>query len=150
LFDDFKVLNPHELESRHEIFLEQYFMHINIEAETTQQIAKTMIVPAAIRYFNELAAVADRGTSLKFKTTGTTTIIGEVNDLLNELVEKLATLVKVNKDLGGDTVESKAHHMYDNVIPAMNAVREVSDKLESVVPDDYWPLPTYREMLFIK
>jgi glutamine synthetase len=56
----------------------------------------------------------------------------------------------VNAELGGDDVHSKAFHMRDNVVPAMRAVRAVCDKLERMVPEDLWPLPRYREMLFIR
>src|SRR5690606_30233056 len=98
-----------------EIMLEQYFKTINIEAETTQTIAKTMILPAAVRFFNEVAAVVDRGTSLGLKTVGTSHVLSEVNDLVNDLVVKLDTLVKVNADLGGDSISEKCDHMYTNV-----------------------------------
>jgi glutamine synthetase len=77
-------------------------------------------------------------------------LIGEVNDLVNRLVIALQHLDKQNAELGGDTVHSKAHHMRDNVIPAMTAVRTVVDRLEKVLPDDLWPMPRYREMLFIR
>ncbi|TNE73488.1 glutamine synthetase type III [bacterium] len=150
LFERLAVLNHDEYHARYEIMLEQYFKTINIEAETTQTIAKTMILPAAVRFFNEVAAVADRGSSLGLKTTGASHILGEVNDLVNDLVVKLDALVKVNADLGGDSISEKCDHMYTNVIPAMNEVRSVADRLEKVVADDYWPLPTYREMLFVK
>ena len=53
-------------------------------------------------------------------------------------------------ELGGDDVHSKAVHMRQNIIPAMAAVRAVSDKLERILPDDLWPLPRYRDMLFVK
>ena len=62
----------------------------------------------------------------------------------------LQELTRQNAELGGDDVHSKAHHMRDNVIPAMTTVRSVVDKLEKVLPDDLWPLPRYREMLFIR
>ena len=47
-------------------------------------------------------------------------------------------------------MEEKAHHMRDNIVPAMQAVRAATDQLEKVIPDDFWPLPTYRDMLFVK
>jgi glutamine synthetase len=150
LFVKHKVLNAVELHARLEILTEQYFTKVNIEAETTESMVRTMIIPAATRYFNELAAYADRGSALGLKTAGTSNVIKELNGLVNELVKKLGELNKQNRELGGDEVESKAFHMRDNVIPAMNAVRDVVDELEKVVADDYWPLPTYREMLFIK
>jgi glutamine synthetase len=150
LFGKLGILNHGEFEARFEIMLEQYFKTINIEAETTQTLAKTMIQPATIRYFNEIAATVDRGTTLGLDTVGSKALLVEVNGLFNDLVTNLNHLVKVNADLGGDTITEKCDHMYVNVIPAMNAVREVADKLERILPDDFWPLPTYREMLFVK
>ncbi|HKI45678.1 MAG TPA: glutamine synthetase III [Balneolales bacterium] len=150
LFEKYKVLNPREVASRLEIILDQYFKTINIEAETTQTIASTMIIPGAIRYVNELNAAADRGKQLGQDMSGTLQIISKVNTNVNGLTKALDKLEKVNEDLGGDTIEEKAHHMAKNVIPAMDGVREVADKLERLVADDYWPLPTYREMLFLK
>ena len=150
LFDRYGVLSARELESRHEVWLDQYFKTINIEGETTADIAATMVLPAAVRYLNDLVAAADRTRTLDLETKGLTRTVQIVNGLVDELREALDALREQNAELGGDTVHSKAYHMRDNVIPAMAAVRAASDKLEKVVPDDYWPLPTYRDMLFVK
>jgi glutamine synthetase len=150
LFEKYNVLSERELESRLEIMIEQYFKTINIEAETTEMMIRTMVVPGAVRYLNELVALAERGHGLGLNVGGSTITLNEVNDLLNELVTALGELSKQNAELGGDEVHSKADHMYKNVIPAMNKVRNVADRLEKLVADDYWPLPTYREMLFVR
>ena len=150
LFEKYGVLSRRELESRHEIALDQYFKTINIEGETTADIASTMILPAAVRYLNELLAVTDRTRVLGIEARGTAKTAGIVSGLVDELTDALEVLVAQNAELGGDTVESKAHHMRDNIIPAMQAVRSAVDRLEKVVPDDFWPLPSYRDMLFIK
>jgi glutamine synthetase len=150
LFEKYGVLTPRELHSRQEIFLEQYFKTINIEGETTAHMGRTMILPAAIRHLNELFAVLERASAQGMDVSGTRRAVEEVNGLVNELSDALAKLVEQNAELGGDEVPSKARHMRDNIVPAMAAVREVSDRLEKVIPDDFWPLPTYREMLFVK
>jgi glutamine synthetase len=150
LFEKYGVLTPRELHSRQEIFFEQYFNTINIEGETTAHIGRTMILPAAVRYLNELLAVVERGSAQGLEVTGTRSAVEEVNGLVNELSEALAHLVEQNAELGGDDVRSKSYHMRDNIVPAMSAVRSVADRLEKVVPDDFWPLPTYRDMLFVK
>jgi glutamine synthetase len=150
LFEKYGVLNHRELESRYEIMVDQYFKTINIEAETTASITDTMILPATVRYMNELLAYQDRGRKASLNTSGVDKTIVELNDLINELNDRLYDLKAVNADLGGDTVFEKAEHMRANVIPAMNSVRVVADKLERITADDYWPLPTYREMLFMK
>jgi glutamine synthetase len=150
LLEKYNVLSELELESRLEIYLEQYFIKLNIEAETTEDIVRTMIIPATIRYLNEILAVNDRGKSSGLDITSTKSLAEEVNTVLSQLLVAVDKLRKVNEDLGGETVHEKAVHLSKVVLPEMNKVRELSDKLEKLVPDDYWPLPSYREMLFVK
>ena len=98
-----------------------------------------MLLPAAVRHLGELRAAGHEG------------LIGETAGLVDEFVDG---------DLrarGGQRPTTRAEEglehakwMRDNVIPAMDAVREVADKLERIVADDLWPLPKYSEMLFIK
>jgi len=108
------------------------------------------VLPAATRYLNELLATAERADEVGLKTEGVLATAQRVNDLIDRLTETVATLREQNMELGGDDVFSKAHHMRDNIIPAMTAVRDVVDRLERLVPDDLWPFPTYRDMLFVK
>lgn len=149
-FEMYGVLSERELTSRHEIAVDQYFKTVNIEGEMMAQMGRTMILPAAIRYLNELLAVADRGTGHGLELSGTRRAIDVVNGLVNELSATLERLTEENAELGGEEILSKAYHMRDNIIPAMKAVRAVVDRLEKVIPDDFWPLPTYRDMLFVK
>jgi glutamine synthetase len=150
LFEKYHVLSEREVESRKEIMLEQYFKTINIEAETTEMMIRTMVIPGAVRYLNELVALSERGKSVGLTVDGSLNTAKEVNEALNALVESLNALSKQNAELGGDEVHEKANHMEKNVIPAMNNVRVYADKLEKLVADDYWPMPTYREMLFVR
>ncbi len=150
LFEKYHILSEREIESRREILTEQYFKTINIEAETTENIVRTMVVPSAVRYLNELSALADRGKTVGLDVSGASKVASEVNDALNGLIAALNELSKQNEELGGEEIDEKANHVYKNVIPAMNNVRTFADKLEKVVADDYWPLPTYREMLFVR
>jgi glutamine synthetase len=140
LFKKYKVLSKRELESRHEVFLEQYATKINIESETAAAIARTEILPAAVRYLNEL------------KIADLQELIGEVEPLIKELHFAILKLEDVNlKENQDDSGAVKwAAYMHDKVIPAMDDVRDVADRLEKLVADDLWPLPKYSEMLFIK
>ncbi len=150
LFEKYGVLTKRELESRAEIWFDQYFKTINIEGETTADIARTMILPAAIRYLNELQQAIAGAAQSGLGVNGIRATAEDVARLVEALTEALAHLVAQNAELGGDTVHSKAHHMFENIIPAMVQVRRVADKMEKVIPDDLWPLPTYRDMLFVK
>jgi glutamine synthetase len=150
LFERYDVLNERELLSRHDIFVEQYFLTINIEAETTEAIARTMILPAAVRYLRELSSSVNEAAQLGIEARGVRETAEELNARIDTLRDAIKELITQNKELGGDDVHSKAIHMRDNVIPAMNAVRQAADRLERAVPNEYWPLPTYREILFVK
>ena len=150
LFEKYGVLSERELESRYEIMLEQYFITINIEAEMMEAIARTMILPAAIRYLNELTATIDGGNKIGLTYGAVRRTAEEVGWMIDVLCTSIDNLIKQNKDLGGDTVYEKAVHMRDNLISAMDKVRHDADDLERVVPHDLWVLPTYREILFIK
>jgi glutamine synthetase len=150
LFEKYEVLSHRELESRKEIALDQYFKTINIEGETTAEMARTMIFPAAVRYLRELLEVAERADELDLKVTGVEKVLHEMRDLVDQFQEAVAALVEQNAQLGGEEMAEKAEHMRSHIVPAMTAVRQVADRLERIVPDDLWPLPTYRDMLFVK
>jgi glutamine synthetase len=139
----YDVLSERELQSRYEVFVEQYVSKLNIEAETTYSMAKTMLLPAAIRYFGELAAAGE--------STGIATVRAEVTGLVDEFVERIGALETANTSHPAhDDVLAHAKYVQNSVVPAMAAVREVADRLERIVPDTLWPLPKYEEILFIK
>jgi glutamine synthetase len=140
MFKKYKVLSKRELESRYEVFTEQYSTTINIEAETADSIARTMLLPAAVRHLNELTA------------TGLEELIAECSPVIKELHFALLGLEDANlvSNHPHDSAQREALYMRDRVIPAMEDVREVADRLEKIVADDLWPLPKYSEMLFIK
>lgn len=150
LFEKYGVLSHRELESRFEIYVDRFFKTINIEGETGQFMAQTMVLPAAVRYLGELLTAAERAASVGVEAQGVVATARAVSELVDQLTRKLAVLAEQNQELGGDDVLSKAEHMRRNIIPALNDVRDVVDRLERVIPDDLWPFPTYREMLFIK
>lgn len=150
LFEKYGVLSNREVESRLEVKTEQYFIKINIEGETAARMARTMVLPAAVRYFNELAGAVSSASALEIDAAGMADEARRVAGLITELTSTLAELDRQNAELGGDHPHEKVFHMRDNIIPAMNAVREVVDRLERVMPDDHWPLPNYTQMLFVK
>src|SRR3954454_10853995 len=137
-FESYNVLSQRELESRYEVFVEQYATKLNIEAETAASMARTMILPAAVRHLSEL------------KAAGVDALVAEVEPLVGELHGAILQLEKANDHDGPEGGIKHAKYMRDVVIPAMNAVRDVSDRLERIVADDLWPLPKYSEMFFIK
>jgi glutamine synthetase len=150
LFERYDVLSRRELESRHEILVEQYFKTVNIEGETAADMARTMVLPAAIRYLSELLTTVERADGAGVKVKGIERAAETVAAVIEELTVSLDELVAQNAELGGDDLHSKAEHMRAHIIPAMAKVRRAVDALEKLVPDDLWPIPTYRDMLFVK
>ncbi len=148
VFEKYKVLSPRELHARYEIFLEQYVKAINVEKNLVLQIAKTLIVPAALRYQTELAnnAVAVKAAGI----TGDTPLLQKISGLIGELHSSIAGLEKAADHHGGSGLFDEAKYFRDAILPAQLKVREVVDALEGLIADDIWPLPTYQEMLFIK
>jgi glutamine synthetase len=137
-FEKYSVLSKRELESRFEVWVEQYALRANIEAETTFSIAKTMLLPAALRH---LALIAEAGVS---------SLEGEVRGLIEQLSTALDALEKANAEPTELEGLELAIFARDEQLTKSGTVREVADKLEKVVADDFWPLPKYEEMLFIK
>jgi glutamine synthetase len=151
LFSKYKVLSEREVHSRYEIYLENYKKTVNVEAQLTASMAKTMILPAAIRYQGEvahsLAAAKAAGVNNLAEQEA---FLKELAVAITELQKKIAALIHATEHTGGGDILAHAKYSKDTIIPAMNAVRTLGDKLETMVADDLWPLPTYREMLFIK
>ena len=150
LFEKHHVLSKRELEARAEVMFDHYFKTINIEGETTEWIASTMILPAAMSVLKEQSSLALSMKELSLHSNAVLTGIKELTALCDELHEALTILHAANIELGGDTIHEKAHHVHAHVIPAMNTVRVCSDKIERLLPDALRVMPNYREMLFVK
>ncbi|WP_245958875.1 glutamine synthetase III family protein [Meiothermus luteus] len=143
LFSRLGVLSEREIHARQEIMYDIYFKQVNIEGETTEWIVQTQILPGALSYLAELSEIEVKSKAVQ----RTIQQVVEATDALSDALEKLKVQ---NAELGGDEVHEKAHHMRDNVLPAMAEVRKAADALERILADKYWPLPSYREMLFVK
>jgi glutamine synthetase len=148
LFGKYKVLSKREMESRNDIYTEQYCKTLNVESNLVVKMAKTIIYPAAVRYQVQLASAALKMKELGYEVnTGT---LDTVSNLIQDLEERVAELETQKSHHGAKSLLDEARHYCHVVLPAMQAVREVADKLEGLVADDLWPLPGYQEMLFIK
>lgn len=147
VFDKYGVLSPRELQSRQDVYLEQYCKTIRLERALCLEIGRTTIFPAAIRYQSELA-----GAVAKLKAVGITVdtnTLDRITALIKGLQDSMAALEAAVDPEGHDLVQHAKHYCY-KVLPIMNDVRKYADALEELVADDLWPLPTYQEMLFIK
>jgi glutamine synthetase len=137
-FDKYDVLSERELESRYEVWVEQYTIRANIEAETAATIARTQLLPAALRHVAlcEAAGLGDLAT--------------EARTMTEEFAAAIRALEAANVYPDGVEGLQLAEYARDSQLTALAAVREVADRLEKIVADDLWPLPKYSEVLFIK
>ena len=144
VFTNAKVLSRRELESRQEIFLQAYAKHLRIEARAASAIAHTQIIPATVHYAGRL------GDALRYLPK---TEHDELKTLSKELTAFRKTLKALDAELTRAPVEDpvrEAKLMRDKIIPQLEALRTHADRLEQQLDDALWPLPKYREMLFIR
>ncbi|WP_412061225.1 glutamine synthetase III [Rubrivirga sp. IMCC45206] len=146
LFAAYDVLSEPELASRADILTEQYVLTINVEAATTESMARTLVLPAAIRYLAELGEAAQALGDLGLGDDGTRATARDVAEQVNALRTTAGALAEARH--AAHQADDEAVAMQAEVIPAMAAVRAACDALEAHVPADLWPLPTYREMMF--
>jgi glutamine synthetase len=137
-FENYEVLSHRELESRFEVWTEQYTIRANIEAETAASMAKTTLLPAALRHVALVEAA------------GMDALAADARSLVSEFVEAIGKLEAANVYPDGVEGLELAIHARDRQLTALESVRELGDALEKIVADDLWPLPKYSEILFIK
>src|SRR3954453_21879807 len=141
LFSNFGVLSERELASRVEVNWERYVKIVDIEANTAIDIASTMILPAVARYLGELAGAPS--------SKGINSICIRITALADALVEAIDALKDAQHGAHeAGTVHAEAKAFATDVIPAQGTLREIVDELQTLVADDLWPLPKYRELLF--
>jgi glutamine synthetase len=150
LFEKYKVLNSREVHARYEIMLETYNKTVNVEAQLTVLMANRYVLPAALEYLKQVgqsvAAVKAGGA----KTVEGKKLLDRMVKLTDEFKKRTDKLEAALSHESNGSAEKHAKHFRDSVIPAMVSLRETSDALESTIPHEVWPLPTYREMLFVK
>ncbi len=148
LFTRVGVLTPVELESRFDVYAEQYIHSIDIEAKLVVSVAKTIIYPAAVRYLSDLSGAIANLTAIGIS------LEKEIAEKVAMLVQSMMDMVsKLSAALGQHDFSTTEEHMQycaKTIRPLMDKVREYADALEAEVADDLWPLPTYQEMLFVK
>ena len=150
LFSKLKVFSEVELHSRYEILIEEYYKTINIEARTMLSMAKTQIMPAVIQYMTQVAQNVSLMNSLEhFNIDAQNALLQELNTRLNDLKCAIDDLEAIHhKTIQIEEGFEKAKAFHDDVLPRMEALREVADHLETIVDEKIWPIPTYSELLF--
>jgi glutamine synthetase len=150
LFTKYHVYTERELHSRFHILSEAYTKALAIEGKTALMMAKTMILPAALRYQKEVGESIAAAKAAGAGSAAAVEVFGTLVSAINEFVQATKTLeAAITHPCGSEPYED-AKFAREHVFPALNGIRECSDQLEMLIADDIWPLPTYREMLFIK
>ncbi len=149
LFDKYAVLNPRELHSRYDVYLEKYAKDINIEAQASISMARRQFIPVVIRFTGQLSATISTLKSAAGNFSVQKELLSEVSSLLASASKKTAALENVlAKAQSVHEPKKRAEGYRDNIVPAMNALRVDIDALEQITPSDIWPVPSYAEMLF--
>lgn len=151
MYERFHVFTKSELDSRAEIEYEIYAKKRNIEAKTMVDIIRKQVIPAVIKY---TTVIADSITSVsnacpEADVSTQTALLKEVSAQLKNTRESLQTL-EIDLERTGDFSDEKARAFYfrDTVLPDMKGLRTPVDKLEMLVDKEYWPMPSYGDMIF--
>ena len=148
------VYTQAELEARNEVKWETYTKKVQIEARVMGRMAINHIIPAAIAYKNRLLNVITQLKSIypeNFETMAQTelSLLSKINGLIDDIRTKCAAMVEARKAANKISDEYEKALAYYDIAESLFAIRRPIDKLEEVVDNDLWPLPKYRELLFI-
>ena len=137
-----------ELHSRLEIKLENYTKVLNIEGETALMMAEREILPASLSYMRAMARTVNEVKSAGAASPAAQKLLAQLTELTDKLydtTEALRSAIATRPE--GDAYQNAVYE-HDVIIPAMGAVRTVADSLETIVGKEYWPFPTYADLLF--
>jgi len=151
VFKKHGVLTDAELHARTEILLEAYSMSINIEAMTMLNMAKRQILPACVKYSAALGDAVGSVSSAGVDAQPQRELLESVCRLIAVMksnISQLENAAAKTKKVADSTKQARLYR--DEVVPAMAALREAADELETIVDADLWPIPTYAEMLFVR
>ncbi len=148
-FEKHKVLNAKELKAREEINFETYNKVLNVEAQLMVLMANRYILPAAVQYQKQLGDALAASKAAGRPSKGLKALGASLSKQIDSLTAKSKALAHALEH-SGSSAQKHAKYFRDEVIPLMDALRDVGDQLELCIPHELWPLPTYREMLFIK
>ncbi|MGE3840103.1 MAG: glutamine synthetase III [Vicinamibacterales bacterium] len=149
-FERYKVLNERELRARCEINYEAYNKTINVEAQLMVLMANRYILPVALTYQSQIAHDVVALKAAGASTFAASKLLDTLSGLVDEFKARTDDLTAALNHTSEGTPEHHAKHYRDSVFTRMSALRESGDKIEVLMPSDSWPLPTYREMLFMK
>jgi glutamine synthetase len=153
VFGNQNIFNDRELESRYEVLIENYVNRVGIDAELLQEMSKTYVLPAAYDHLNKRSETFRNLSDMGLKDQAKSVIaqVTPIIDLTEQLSEDLGRLADAKSSADGiDDIGKRAEAYADQVKPIFDDVRASIDRLEGLVEDKLWPLPKYRELLFLR
>ena len=141
------IYSENEFRARHEIHLEAYSKLIRIEAKTMVDMVLHQLLPAGMKYASDLAEAVSRKERIGVSSAAERSLAQRLSECCDRLYENTESLVSLLKSAPTDSLE-RANHFSDKVVPAMAEVRKDADLLEKLTAKDYWPYPTYSDILF--
>lgn len=149
LFGKFGIFTEAELHSRAEILYETYAKTVNIEALTMIDMANRQIVPAVVKYSKSLAESINLMTLAGGETFTPTRLLREITKLTTQMQKAVESLEKIEEKASAmERGKEQAFYYHDHVMTAMEALRKPADELEKLVDKEYWPFPTYADLMF--
>jgi glutamine synthetase len=147
LFEQQGVLSPVELESRFEVYAEQYILAIEVEAKLVLRMARSQIYPVAMAYLDQLSQSLRNQEAIGLSPDRS--LVTQLSELSQSLLSGCTKLEEAMTHHDGG-VSEHLNHCATTLLPCMETVREAVDGLEQLIDDGSWPLPTYQEMLFMR
>lgn len=148
MFEAQGVFSRLEVETRGEIMMEEYNKTLHIEMLTMLEMAKQEILPACLSYTKSVAEGVAVKKSLGIKAPNEGKIVNDLTALTEELMDKIEVLDKAVAGLPSEDAYKIGMYYKEMVIPAMDNLRKTADTLETVVGKEYWPFPTYTDLLY--
>jgi glutamine synthetase len=151
LFGEFGVLSEAEVRSRYEVKLDKYNKLLNIEANTMIRQSRRMYMPDVNNYIGDLAEEITRTEAVvgEDAVSHQKDLLKQLTDGLNDAYVATDKLEKIHNETEAiEDSQKKATAYANEVLPAMNVLREAVDGLECITDHDYWPVPTYNDILF--
>lgn len=144
------IFRESELITRRNIIIDRYIMHSEIEFLTLKGLVEKHVYPSVIQYKKELLEVMKNQKDLGLNSTIENEIFNEVHLLFTKLRQKMVSLDKLFEKRGDLQEIELANYFADNILPTMKEVSNICGKIEKILPDQLWTIPTLYEMLFVK
>ena len=148
LFARHQVISPVELQSRFAVYAEQYVLAIEVEARVALSMVRTQIAPAVEKHVGSLAHSLRQQSQLGLEPDQRGLL--ELSDLQRRLQDQCAGLAECADALPHSDPAQAMIHCAASLLPRLEQLRAIVDSLEQQIDDDHWPLPSYREMLFVR